>query len=226
MSTTQTPRSQIISLSDLAWQERQPGVRSKSIWEHSESKRRAVMTRIEPRRQAPAAPARRRRAGLRHRGRHLATSSARSPPGNMGYRPDGCVHTVSAPNGATVLAIITGGVEPLDAAGQRPTVADLHVERPAVDRGASGRAAEADLGGHGRAGAPRDPGAIRAGRHASSASPRGRRADLRRRRGERGRIGPRGHRQHELPAERLRAHRDDEERRHRAGRRVGADGAG
>jgi len=30
------------------WQERQPGVRTRSIWEHPESKRRAVMTRIEP----------------------------------------------------------------------------------------------------------------------------------------------------------------------------------
>ena len=46
MSTTKTPLSQIISLSDLPWQERQPGVRGKSIWEHAESKRRAVMTRI------------------------------------------------------------------------------------------------------------------------------------------------------------------------------------
>ena len=37
MGTTKTPLSQIISLSDLAWQERQPGVRAKAIWEHPES---------------------------------------------------------------------------------------------------------------------------------------------------------------------------------------------
>jgi anti-sigma factor ChrR (cupin superfamily) len=50
---TATPLSQIISLSDLAWQERQPGVRAKSIWEHPESKRRAVLTRIEPEAKLP-----------------------------------------------------------------------------------------------------------------------------------------------------------------------------
>ena len=32
--------------------------------------------------------------------------------GNVGYRPNGCVHTVSSKNGATLLAILTGGVEP------------------------------------------------------------------------------------------------------------------
>src|SRR5437899_12809621 len=48
MSTTKTPLSEIISVADLAWQERQPGVRMKSTWEHPETKRRAVMTRIEP----------------------------------------------------------------------------------------------------------------------------------------------------------------------------------
>jgi len=31
MSTTKTPPSQIISLGDLPWQERQPGVRGKNI---------------------------------------------------------------------------------------------------------------------------------------------------------------------------------------------------
>ena len=36
--TTTTPLSEIISLPDLAWQERQPGVRAKSIWEHPETK--------------------------------------------------------------------------------------------------------------------------------------------------------------------------------------------
>ncbi len=48
MTTTKTPLSEIITLSDLPWQERQPGVRMKSIWEHPETKRRALMTRIEP----------------------------------------------------------------------------------------------------------------------------------------------------------------------------------
>jgi anti-sigma factor ChrR (cupin superfamily) len=112
MSTTKTPLSQIISLSDLPWQERQPGVRSKSIWEHAESKRRAVMTRIAPGARLPL---------HRHVGDELvfviegavSDEFGTITAGNMGYRPNGCVHTVSAPNGATVLAILTGGVEPL-----------------------------------------------------------------------------------------------------------------
>jgi len=111
-SARTTPLSQIITLSDLAWQERQPGVRTKSIWEHPETKRRAVMTRIEA------------DAKLllhRHVGDELvfviegaiADEFGTVTAGNMGYRPNGCVHTVSTTNGATVLAIISGGVEPL-----------------------------------------------------------------------------------------------------------------
>ena len=53
MSTTKTPLSEIIAVSELAWQERQPGVRMKSIWEHPASQRRAVMTRLEPGVQLP-----------------------------------------------------------------------------------------------------------------------------------------------------------------------------
>jgi len=112
MSTTKTPLSQIISLSDLPWQERQPGVRGKSIWEHPESKRRAMMTRIAPGAQLPL---------HRHVGDELvfviegaiSDEFGTITAGNMGYRPNRCVHTVSSPNGATVVAILTGGVEPL-----------------------------------------------------------------------------------------------------------------
>jgi anti-sigma factor ChrR (cupin superfamily) len=112
MGTTKTPLSQIISLSDLAWQERQPGVRAKAIWEHPESQRKAVMTRIAPGAKLPL---------HRHVGDELvfviegalSDEFGTVTAGNMGYRPNGCVHTVSAPNGATVLAILTGGVEPL-----------------------------------------------------------------------------------------------------------------
>ena len=42
--------------------------------------------------------------------------------GNVGYRPNGCVHSVSSKNGATVLAILTGGIEPAtNAAGAPPS---------------------------------------------------------------------------------------------------------
>lgn len=112
MTTTNTPRSEIITLSDLPWQGRQPGVWTKTIWEHPETKRRAVMTRIEPDAKLPL---------HRHVGDELvfviegaiSDEFGTVTAGNMGYRPDGCVHTVSTGNGATVLAFITGAVEPL-----------------------------------------------------------------------------------------------------------------
>ena len=107
-----TPPSQIIHLSDLPWQERQPGIRMKSIWEHPETKRRAVMTRIEAGAKLPL---------HRHVGDELvfviegaiADEFGAVTAGNIGYRPNGCVHTVSTANGATLLAILTGGVEPI-----------------------------------------------------------------------------------------------------------------
>src|SRR5580765_9099783 len=109
---TMKPMSRIISISDLPWEDRQPGVKRKSLWEDPATKRQAILTRIEPGAQLP-----------RHRhvgdelifvvegaiGDDFGTVTA----GNMGYRPNGCVHTISTANGATVLAIITGGVEPL-----------------------------------------------------------------------------------------------------------------
>jgi anti-sigma factor ChrR (cupin superfamily) len=108
---TGTPRSQIISLSELAWQERQPGDRMKAIWEHPESQRRAVLTRIEPEAKLPL---------HRHVGDELvfviegalSDEFGTVTPGNMGYRPNGCVHTVTTTNGATVLAIVWGRTEP------------------------------------------------------------------------------------------------------------------
>jgi anti-sigma factor ChrR (cupin superfamily) len=117
MSTT--PLSRIISLSDLAWEERQPGVRTKSIWEDPPTRRRAVMTRIEPDAKLPL---------HRHVGDELlfvvegaiSDDFGTVTAGNVGYRPDGCVHTVSTQNGATVVAIITGGVEPQAQRGGGP----------------------------------------------------------------------------------------------------------
>lgn len=119
MTTTKTPMSEIIPVSDLAWQERQPGLRTKTIWEHPESKRRAVMTRIDPEATLPL---------HRHVGDELvfviegaiSDDFGTVTAGNMGYRPNGCVHTVSTPNGATVLAFITGGVELLAEGGSGP----------------------------------------------------------------------------------------------------------
>jgi len=112
MSVTKSPMSEIIAVSDLPWQDRQPGLRMKSIWEDSATKRRAVMTRIEPDAKPPL---------HRHVGDELifviegalSDEFGTVTAGSMGYRPNGCVHTISTKQGATVLAIITGGVEPV-----------------------------------------------------------------------------------------------------------------
>ena len=114
-----TPLSQIISVSDIPWQTRQPGVRGKDLWAHPETKRRAVMTRIDAGAQLPL---------HRHAGDELvfvvegaiSDEFGTITAGNMGYRPDGCVHTVAATNGATVLAILTGGIEALSARASGP----------------------------------------------------------------------------------------------------------
>jgi anti-sigma factor ChrR (cupin superfamily) len=120
MTTTTSPRSEIIPISDLAWQDRQPGVRMKSLWEHPETKRRAVLTRLEPGARLPL---------HRHVGDELvfviegaiADEFGTVIAGNMGYRPDGCVHSIFTKHGATVLAIITGGVEPVSQRGGGPS---------------------------------------------------------------------------------------------------------
>ena len=107
-----TPLSQIISIPDLVWEDRQPGVRTKSVWQDAKTKRRAIINRLEPGVQLPR---------HRHVGDELvfviegsiADEFGTLTVGNVGYRPDGCIHAVSSKNGATVLGIITGGVEPV-----------------------------------------------------------------------------------------------------------------
>jgi anti-sigma factor ChrR (cupin superfamily) len=129
MATTRTPLSEIISVSDVEWQEWQPGIRMKSLWAHPATQRRAVIARIEPGAQLPR---------HRHVGDELVfviegaltDDFGTVTAGNVGYRPNGCVHTVSTRNGATVLGVITGGVEPATERGSAPpsqivTVSDL-----------------------------------------------------------------------------------------------------
>jgi len=129
MTTPASPRSQIISVSDYAWQEMQPGIRMKQLWADEKTNRRAVMSRIEPGMQLPL---------HRHVGDELVFVLEGSlsdefgtiTAGNMGYRPNGCVHSISSKHGAIGLAIITGGIEPAIERGSAPpsqifTVSDL-----------------------------------------------------------------------------------------------------
>jgi anti-sigma factor ChrR (cupin superfamily) len=119
-TTTTTPRSQIISISDLGWQDFQPGLRFKILWEDKPTKRRAQLTRFEPGAKLPL---------HRHVGDELifviegavSDESGTVTPGNVGYRPNGCVHTVSSKNGATVFAILTGDIEPATDKGSSPS---------------------------------------------------------------------------------------------------------
>ncbi len=116
---TTTPRSQIISISDLGWQDFQTGLRFKILWEDKPTKRRAQLTRFEPGAKLPL---------HRHVGDELifvlegvvSDESGAVTAGNVGYRPDGCVHTVSSKNGATVLAVLTGDIEPATDRGGAP----------------------------------------------------------------------------------------------------------
>ena len=106
------PRSQTIVLSDLPWADAMPGVRQKPIWQDKETKRRAILVRFEAGAKLPL---------HRHVGDELifviegsnADESGEVMTGDMNFRPNGCEHTVTTRNGATVLALVTGGVEML-----------------------------------------------------------------------------------------------------------------
>ena len=56
--------------------------------------------------------------------------------GNMGYWPQGCVHTLSTKHGATALFILTGSTEPATERGNAPSseILVLH-DLPWLDRG-------------------------------------------------------------------------------------------
>jgi anti-sigma factor ChrR (cupin superfamily) len=116
---TSGPRSQIIAVSDLAWQEYQPGISFKVLWQDPATKRRAQMTRFAPGAMLPH---------HRHVGDELifvieggvSDESGTVTAGNVGYRPDGCLHTVTTANGATVLAVLTGDVEPAPESSRSP----------------------------------------------------------------------------------------------------------
>ena len=111
--------SQIISVSDREWQQMLPKISAKTLWSDPATKRRAQLTRFEPGAELPM---------HRHAGDELlyviegaiADESGTVAAGSVGYRPNGCVHSVTSKNGATVFAIITGSVEPAKEIGDAP----------------------------------------------------------------------------------------------------------
>ena len=104
------PASQVFDLAASPWVDVRPGVRQKPFWADEAAGRRAAFTRFEPGAELPA---------HRHVGDELVfviegtveDEAGALRPGVLGYRPDGCTHTVRSPNGATVLAFLWGGVE-------------------------------------------------------------------------------------------------------------------
>jgi anti-sigma factor ChrR (cupin superfamily) len=102
----------VLTLSDLPWIDARPGVRQKRIWEDATTERRALLARFDPGSTLPP---------HRHVGDELiflveganADESGVVATGNMNYRPNGCVHTVTTTNGATVLAVVWGRTEPV-----------------------------------------------------------------------------------------------------------------
>jgi anti-sigma factor ChrR (cupin superfamily) len=132
---TMHPMSRIISVSDRPWEERQLGVKRKLLWEDPATQRRALLTRIEPSAQLPR---------HRHVGDALvfviegalSDECGTITAGNLGYRPQGCIHTLATTHGATALCIITGGTEPATERDTTPpsAIVALH-ELPWLERG-------------------------------------------------------------------------------------------
>jgi len=112
-------RSQIIGVSQREWEALSPAIKFKKLWSDPATKRRAQITRFEPSATLPM---------HRHVGDELlyviegaiSDDFGTTTAGNMGYRPDGCVHTVKCSNGATILAVITGSSEPATEMGNAP----------------------------------------------------------------------------------------------------------
>jgi anti-sigma factor ChrR (cupin superfamily) len=114
-----TPPSQLIVVGEAKWQTMSPTLKSKTLWSDATTKRQVRLTRFEPGANLPL---------HRHVGDELvyviegaiADEFGTVTAGSIGYRPNGCVHTVTSTNGATVVALLSGGVEPASEIGNAP----------------------------------------------------------------------------------------------------------
>jgi anti-sigma factor ChrR (cupin superfamily) len=104
------PRSLYVQPAERAWHERRPGVHWKVLWE--EGDRKAVLMRYDP----GATISRHRHLGDEQifvlEG-SLSDDTGTCARGGYARRPPGCVHSVSSGEGALVLAIMSGGTEPV-----------------------------------------------------------------------------------------------------------------
>jgi anti-sigma factor ChrR (cupin superfamily) len=127
MTSVDAVLNQLIDLNDIDWRELVPGVAGKRVWADPATKRTAMFLRFSAGATLP------RHA---HEGDELVyvldgsvvDEYAAVTAGNVGYRPNGCTHTVRSPTGATAFAVVTGGAVPRDddvAGGPRSEVYDL-----------------------------------------------------------------------------------------------------
>jgi anti-sigma factor ChrR (cupin superfamily) len=113
------PPSQLIVVGDCEWQNVAPSIKAKILWSDRETHRQLRLTRFEPGAKL---------ALHRHTGDELvyviegsiADEFGTVRSGDLGYRPQGCVHTVTSSNGATALALLSGGAEPASELGDGP----------------------------------------------------------------------------------------------------------
>lgn len=107
---SEAPASLYVTAGERPWLERRPGVHWKMLWE--EGDRRAVLIRYE----AGAVIPRHRHLGDEQifvlEG-SVSDDTGTVTTGNYARRPPGCVHTVTSPAGALVVAIMTGSTEAL-----------------------------------------------------------------------------------------------------------------
>jgi anti-sigma factor ChrR (cupin superfamily) len=109
--------SRIIQVSEVEWQAVHQGISAKPLWSDPATKRRAQLTRFEPGSKL---------SNHRHDGDEIlyviegaiSDEFGTVTAGNIGYRPNGCVHSVESPRGATVFALISGDIAAA-AAGER-----------------------------------------------------------------------------------------------------------
>ena len=142
--TASSNPSQIIRVCEREWEPMSATIKFKSLWSDPASKRRAQMTRFEPGATLPM---------HRHVGDELlyviegaiSDESGTAAAGSVGYRPNGCIHSVTSKTGATVFAIISGGIEPANEIGTAPRSQTIVLSDIRVGRCDAGRAAEADL---------------------------------------------------------------------------------
>jgi anti-sigma factor ChrR (cupin superfamily) len=111
--------SRIIEVSEIEWKTMLPGIAAKALWSDPATKRRAQLTRFDPGSKLDS---------HRHDGDEIlyviegaiADEFGTVTAGNIGYRPNGCVHSVTSKHGATVFAIISGSVAPAKAGESGP----------------------------------------------------------------------------------------------------------